>query len=244
MNNTFIFDKLSIVIPLYNEEESLEELYRKNIEVIKTLGKEYEIVFVNDASSDGSLDILKRLKKSDPNITIVSFKHNHGQTAAMDAGFKYSTGDVIVTMDADLQNDPGDIPLLLEQLDRFDVVVGWRYERQDSWLRKISSRIANSVRNKVSGETIADTGCSLKAFKRQCLENINLYNGMHRFLPTLVKLEGYTVTQVKVSHHPRLYGTSKYGVWNRVFKATYDLMVVRWMKKRYLRYKNDVELFK
>lgn len=241
--NPVNFNKLSVVIPVYNEVHNIDILYEKNAAVLRNIGKDYEIVFVNDGSRDGSLEKLKELKNKDPKVRIISFKRNHGQTAAMDAGFKYSTGDVIVTMDADLQNDPADIPLLLEQLDKYDAVIGWRHKRNDPWIKLVSSKIANWVRNKLSGETVTDTGCSLKAYKRYCLQDLKLFNGMHRFLPTLIKLEGYTVGEVKVSHHPRLYDSSKYGVWNRVFKSFIDLLAVRWMKKRYLRYKKDVEQF-
>lgn len=243
MNEIYTIKKLSLVIPVYNELHNLDALYERSIVVLKQLGKEYEFVFVNDGSTDGSLEKLKELKDKDHRVVIVSFKRNYGQTAAMDAGFKHSTGDVIVTMDADLQNDPADIHKLLEELNNYDTVVGWRHKRSDSWLRRVSSKIANTVRNKLSNETIADTGCSLKAYKRYCLENLKLFDGMHRFLPTLIKLEGYTVGEVKVGHHPRLHDQSKYGVWNRVFKSFFDLLAVRWMKKRYLRYKKDVELY-
>lgn len=244
MSEKFSLKKLSIVIPVYNELHNLDELYKRNVAVIKQIGKEYEIVFVDDGSRDGTLEKLLEIKKADDNVKIVSFAKNQGQTAAMDAGFKHATGDVIVTMDGDLQNDPVDIPVLLKELENFDTVVGWRHKRNDTFIRRVSSKIANAIRNKLSNETIADTGCSLKAYKSYCLKDLKLYEGMHRFLPTLIKLEGYTVGQVKVSHHPRLNDQSKYGVWNRVFKSFFDLLAVRWMKKRYLRYKNYVKFYK
>jgi glycosyltransferase involved in cell wall biosynthesis len=163
-------------------------------------------------------------------------KRNRGQTAAFDAGFKAARGRAIVTLDADLQNDPRDIPALLAELARHDAAVGYRSQREDDWLRRISSRLANAVRNRLSGDDIIDTGCSLKAFRTECLGDIKLFTGMHRFLPTLLRIEGRSVVQVPVNHRPRHAGTSKYGVWNRAFRALADLLAVRWMKKRRLDY--------
>ena len=154
----------------------------------------------------------------------------------MDAGFKHAVGKYVVTMDADLQNDPADIPKLLEKLNTCDMVCGWRQKRNDPWIKRISSKVANSIRNKLSNEDIKDTGCSLKAYRRECFSRIKLFNGMHRFLPTLFKMEGFSVTEVVVNHYPRKFGKSKYGVFNRAFRAFMDLLVVRWMKKRKLNY--------
>ena len=150
--------------------------------------------------------------------------------------FKSARGKVIVTMDADLQNSPEDIPLLLEKIKEYDVVCGWRHKRNDPWIKRISSRIANSVRNKLSEETITDTGCSLKAFRRECFENVKLYKGMHRFFPTLMKMEGFKVTEVKVRHYPRIHGYSKYNIRNRLMSSFLDLLAIRWMKKRHISY--------
>lgn len=233
---------LSVVLPIYNEEESIPVLLPRISAALDPLGKAYEVVCVNDGSSDGSLSLLREMAKQNPAIRIVNFKKNHGQTAAFDAGFHAAKGEVVVTMDADLQNDPADIPKLLEKMGEFDVVCGWRHKRNDPWIRLVSSRIANGVRNWLSDETITDTGCSLKAFRREDLLKLKLYNGMHRFLPTLLKMEGCRVTEVKVGHFPRQYGTSKYGIGNRLFKGLYDLVAVRWMKKRQLKYKSDVEI--
>lgn len=233
---------ISVVLPIFNEEESLPVLLPRITAALTPLNRPYEIVCVDDGSTDGSLAFLKDAARKDPRIRIVHFKRNHGQTAAFDAGFHATQGEIVVTMDADLQNDPADIPLLIEKMGEFDVVCGWRHQRNDPWIKLFSSRIANGVRNWLSEETITDTGCSLKAFHRKDLLNLKLYNGMHRFLPTLLKMEGCRVTEVKVNHFPRQYGESKYGIGNRLFKGLYDLIAVRWMKKRQLRYKQDVEI--
>ncbi len=230
---------ISIVIPLYNEVDNIEPLCRAIIGVMQD--RSYEVIIVNDGSTDGSTGKLKEWCSLRTNFHSIHFKKNAGQTAAMDAGFKYAKGKYIVTLDADMQNDPGDIPKLLEKLDAYDMVCGWRQKRNDPWIKRISSKVANSIRNKLSDEDIKDTGCSLKAYRRECLDKIKLYNGMHRFLPTLFKLEGFSVTEVIVSHYPRKFGKSKYGVFNRAFRAFLDLLVVRWMKKRKLNYevRND-----
>ena len=171
-----------------------------------------------------------------PQLRVIKLARNAGQTAALDAGFRRSHGAVVVTLDADLQNDPADIPALLSNLEGCDAVVGVRRTRRDSLVRRLSSRIANYVRNRLSDEEITDTGCSLKAYRREALERLVLYNGMHRFLPTLIKMEGFHVREVPVGHRPRKHGQSKYGIGNRLVPAFVDLLAVRWMKKRKLRY--------
>jgi glycosyltransferase involved in cell wall biosynthesis len=229
---------LSIVVPVFNEVENLETLTTKIKETMDVLHPTFwEAIFVDDGSNDGSAELLDRLRKRNPRIRPIHFIHNQGQTAAFDAGFRAARGDYVITMDADLQNDPGDISQLLAKMEPgIGAVCGVRTQRKDSFIRRVSSKLANAVRNKLSGETITDTGCSLKVFRRECLEKITLFEGMHRFFPTLVKMEGYRVSEVPVSHHPRLAGESKYGVWNRVFKSFGDLLAVRWMKRRKLRY--------
>jgi glycosyltransferase involved in cell wall biosynthesis len=228
---------ISIVIPVYNEEENIKPLIAELREVLPALGRSYEIIFVDDGSRDRSFEILQEAASQDPQIRIIRFKKNAGQTAAFDAGFKAAQGDIVVTMDADLQNDPHDIPRLVEKIGKFDVVCGWRHQRKDPWIKIVSSKIANFVRNKLSQEEIVDTGCSLKAYKRECLQKLKLFSGMHRFLPTLAKMEGCTVTQVKVNHRNRKFGTTKYTISNRMLRAFADLLAVRWMKKRHLDYK-------
>lgn len=228
--------ELSLVIPVYNEVENLRPLAEAIRKVLDPLGRFYEVVFVDDGSSDGSGALLRELRRVDARLRVLRFDRNHGQTAAFDAGFKAARGAVVVTLDADLQNDPGDIPLLLDRIGEYDAVCGWRRERRDSWSKRIGSRLANAVRNRATGEEIHDTGCSLKAFRRECLEGLTLYKGMHRFLPTLVKMRGFRVVEVPVSHHPRRAGTSKYTNLGRLFGPLFDLWAVRWMQRRQLRY--------
>jgi dolichol-phosphate mannosyltransferase len=227
---------ISIVIPVYNEQDSIKPLVSELREVLKGVNKSYEIIFVDDGSRDRSFEILKEAASHDSQIRVIRFRRNAGQTAAFDAGFRAAQGAIVITMDADLQNDPHDIPRLLEKLRGFDVVCGWRYKRKDPWIKVVSSKIANIVRNMLSQEEIVDTGCSLKAFKRESLQNMKLFNGLHRFLPTLAKMEGFTVAQVKVNHRPRRFGRTKYNIRNRMVRAFADLLAVRWMKKRHLTY--------
>lgn len=227
---------LSVVVPVFNERDNLRRLVEEIETVMAGLGRWYEIILVDDGSTDGSGEIIDGLARSRPQVRGVHFRANAGQTAAFDAGFQAAKGGLIATMDADLQNDPGDLPRLLDALGPHAAVVGYRKERNDNWLRKVSSTIANGVRNRVSGDSIRDTGCSLKLFRAGPLKKIRLYNGLHRFLPTLIRMDGGTVEELPVSHRPRLAGESKYGVWNRVFRALYDLFAVRWMKNRKLEY--------
>ncbi len=234
--------EISLVIPAHNEEESIEECVLEAAGVLDKLDMPYEILVVDDGSSDGTFDMLKAVRKDLPQLRALRFRRNRGQSAAMDAGFHHAAGDIVVTMDADLQNDPTDIPKLLEALKQWDAVCGMRVKRRDSLGKRISSRIANWVRNKLSGENIRDTGCSLKAYRRECLMKLKLFEGMHRFLPTLIRLAGYTVIEVPVNHRPRLRGRTKYNMWNRVFKSFRDLLAVRWMKRRWIRYEIEEEI--
>lgn len=234
--------ELSVVIPVYNEEENIPLLVTELTASLTAIGKRYEVIFIDDGSRDQSLDRILKACRDNPGIRVISFQENAGQTAAMDAGFRNARGDVIVTMDADLQNSPGDIPLLLEKIPEYDMVFGRRAVRNDPWIRRFSSVIANTVRNLLTQENIKDISCSLKAYKRECLQTIKLYHGMHRFLPTLFKMEGFRVVEVPVNHYPRKYGTSKYNIRNRVFRSFIDLLAVRWMKKRKLNYRiRDLE---
>ncbi|HJQ65592.1 MAG TPA: glycosyltransferase family 2 protein [Gemmatimonadales bacterium] len=233
---------VSLVIPVYNERENLAPLLD---EIRAALGeRRYEVVAVNDGSTDGSLEELKTLKAHRPELHIVSFAANAGQTAAFAAGFQAALGDVIVTLDADGQNDPADVPALLETMatSGATAVAGYRAARADSAWKRLQSRIANGVRNRLNRETIRDTGCSLKAFRADALRAVPLFTGMHRFLPTLVKMHGGTVTEVPVSHRPRRSGTTKYGMWNRVFRSLADALAVRWMQRRQLRYRVTEDL--
>jgi glycosyltransferase involved in cell wall biosynthesis len=229
---------LSVVIPVYNEEENLPPLWEELRGVLDGLRLDFEALFVDDGSRDRSAEIIRGFREADPRVRLVRLKANAGETAATDAGFKAARGRFVVVMDADLQNDPHDIPKLLAQLDRWDAATGWRVKRGegDSWLRRASSRVANRVRNRLSDETIQDSGCTFRAFRRECLRELVLYRGFHRFVPTLLKMRGYRVTEIPVNHRPRRFGRSKYGVMNRAFVAFADLLVVRWMKSRLLRY--------
>jgi glycosyltransferase involved in cell wall biosynthesis len=230
---------LSLVIPCYDEQDNLRPLVAAIRAAVDPLKLAYEIIFTDDASKDKSWEILKELAASDPRIRALRFAFNSGQSAALWAGMKAARGQYLVTLDADLQNDPKDLPKFLEPLKQFDCVCGTRVEMRgqgDNFIRVASSRIANWVRNKVSGESISDAGCCYRAFKRECIDNLKFFKGMHRFLPTLFKIEGFTVTEIAVSHNPRTAGQTHYGVWNRLFASSYDLLAVRWMKKRMFRY--------
>jgi len=227
---------VSIVAPVFNERANLRPLVDELLAVLRLFPRPFEIVLVDDGSRDGSAEEIDALAAAHPEVRGVHFRANCGQTAAFDAGFKEARGAIVVTIDSDLQNDPRDIPALLQALEGHDAAVGVRTRRRDGTLRRFSSKVANAVRNRVSGDDIIDTGCSLKAFRVDALREIKLWNGMHRFLPTLIRLEGRSVVQVPVNHRPRMSGTSKYGVWNRVFRSSADLLAVRWMKSRRLGY--------
>lgn len=227
---------ISVVIPVYNEEENLPVLIPQIAEVLEPLGKTYEMICVDDGSKDQSRHLLKKMLLEYPQIRILGFKKNCGETAAGAAGIKEARGGIVITIDADLQNDPKDIPRMLDYLNEYDMVTGWRQKREDSWVKRITSRIANRIRNSLSGEEIQDSGCTFRAYKRECLQEIKLYKGMHRFIPTLVKMEGYRVIEIPIAHHPRKFGVSKYTTWNRMWRALIDLLAVKWMKSRHIHY--------
>lgn len=230
---------LSLVIPCYNEEENLRPLLQAIRTAVEPLHLPYEIVVTDDCSKDKSWEILKELAAGDARIRVQRFAFNCGESAASWAGLKAARGQFLVTLDADLQNDPKDLPKFLEALQNYDCVCGTRVTTRgegDNFIRIASSRIANWVRNKLSGEQISDAGCTYRAFKRECITNLKFFKGMHRFLPTLFKIEGHTVTEIQVTNNPRFAGQSHYGVWNRLFASFYDLLAVRWMKKRMFRY--------
>jgi len=232
--------ELSLVIPCYNEQDNLRALLKAIHEAVDPLQLPYEVVITDDCSRDRSWEILKELAAADPRIRGQRFAFNCGESAASWAGLKAARGKYLVTLDADLQNDPKDLPKFLEALKQYDCVCGTRVKARgegDHFVRVASSRIANWVRNKLSGEQIADAGCTYRAFKRECIENLKFFKGMHRFLPTLFKIEGHTVTEIEVTNNPRFAGQSHYGVWNRLFASFYDLLAVRWMKKRMFQYR-------
>ncbi len=230
---------VSIVIPAFNEEENIPLLAAELRSALAAGGVEsYEVVLVDDGSTDATGARIREEVARDTKgrFRLLKLERNSGESAAMEAGLRRARGDFLVVMDADLQNDPKDIPKLLEPVRRgeADCACGWRRKRGegDSWFRRVQSRIANGIRNRLSGEAIHDSGCTFRAFRRECVERVKIFKGMHRFLPTLMKLEGYTVTEVEVESRPRVHGKSKYGMWNRAFAALYDLLAVRWMRKR------------
>jgi len=220
--------RLSIVVPLYNEEESIPRLHQAIVAAVDPLQIEYEMVFVNDGSKDTSFAVATSCARTDSRLRVVNFRRNYGQTAAMAAGIEHARGEIVVTMDGDLQNDPQDIGLLLEQIAQgYDIVVGWRFNRQDKLVsRKIPSRIANWLIGKVTGVPIKDNGCSLKAFRAALIKQIPLYSEMHRFIPAMASITGPRIAQIKVRHHARQFGTSKYGL-SRIYKVLLDLLVIK-----------------
>lgn len=221
---------LSIVVPLLNEEENLPLLYQELTAVLSRAGESYEIIFIDDGSTDRSLALLRDLQAQDEHLVVISFRRNFGQTAAMAAGFDFARGEVIITMDADLQNDPQDIPRLLEEIRAGnDVVTGWRYDRKDTFInRRLPSIIANKLISKTTGVNLHDYGCTLKAFRRDVIKNVKLYGEMHRFIPAIASGMGINFTEVKVNHRPRRFGSSKYGI-SRTIRVILDLMTVKFL---------------
>jgi glycosyltransferase involved in cell wall biosynthesis len=220
--------ELSVVVPLYNEEESLRPLYEAITNAVAPLGVSYEIVFVDDGSRDGTVRVADEIARGDARVCLVKFRRNYGQTPAMAAGIAQASGEVIVTMDGDLQNDPADIGALLRKIDEgYDIVVGWRFDRQDKLIsRKIPSRIANRLIATVTGVPIKDNGCSLKAYRASLIKKIPLYSEMHRFIPAMASIAGPKIAEIKVQHHARQFGQSKYGL-SRIYKVLLDLMVIK-----------------
>jgi glycosyltransferase involved in cell wall biosynthesis len=227
----------SVVIPIFNEAENLPELASKLSDIMTSLGQTWELLFVDDGSTDDGYAVAQGLQKQYPQIRLLKFDRNYGQTAATAAGIQAAAGNSIITLDADLQNDPADIPKLVRLLPGHDAVVGWRHKRQDTFVKRVSSKIANWIRNTVTQDSIRDTGCSLKVFRAEVLKKIPLFEGMHRFLPTLVRMHGGTVIEEMVNHFPRTKGVSKYSISNRLWRSGLDLFAVRWMKWRFLSYR-------
>ena len=226
--------RLSIVIPLFNEADNLEPLAAELAAALDGLDGGYEVLFVDDGSRDDSPAVLARLAAADPRLRVLRQPDNRGQSAAFAVGFRQARGELIATLDADLQNDPADLPRMLAAMEDCDVVCGVRIERHDSFVRRASSRIANGVRNRLTGESITDVGCSLRVMRARHARRVPLFEGMHRFLPTLLRLEGARIKEVPVRHRPRLRGVSKYGIHNRLWRALADLFAVRWMQRRWI----------
>ncbi len=224
--------QISLVIPVFNEEENLETLAAEIAAALE--GHEYEVVFVDDGSRDRSLEVLCVLRRADARLRVLRLGENRGQSAAFAAGFQAARGEIVVTLDADLQNDPADIPLLLAELEGCDLVSGVRARRHDTWTRRIASRIANRVRSAVVHDGVTDVGCSLKAYRTELVKRLKMFDGMHRFLPALVRLQGARIREVEVRHRPRRHGESKYTVGNRLFRTIRDLFAVRWMQSRWI----------
>jgi glycosyltransferase involved in cell wall biosynthesis len=219
---------ISVVVPLYNEEGNVKELHRKIKEACNKLGRSYEIIFVDDGSKDATVENCQALSP----LVLVEQRKNYGQTAAFDAGFKTAQGEIIITMDGDLQNDPSDIEKLLKKMDDgYDVVSGWRWQRKDSLSKHLSSRAANILRKILIHDNIHDSGCSLKVYRAQALKEVDLFGEMHRFIPAILELDGWKVGEVKVSHHPRVAGVTKYN-WKRGVKGIVDMISV-WFWRKY-----------
>lgn len=225
---------LSIVAPAFNEAENLPQLIDESVKAGEAMGKGFEIIIANDDSDDDTPAVLEKLMNDVPQLRVLDMKKRSGQTAALEATLRSACGKYIATLDADLQNDPADIPLLVEILeaDQADYVNGWRRNRQDKGWRRLVSKYGNGFRNYVTRETIRDSGCGLKVFRRECVEHIKLFNGGHRFFATLVRMGGYRVTEVQVNHRPRTAGVAKYGFFDRFFKVIRDAFAVRWMQDK------------
>lgn len=223
---------LSLVVPIYNEYESIPRLVEAITQVMSGLDFSYEVVCVDDGSVDGSADLLRELASQNEHLSVLLLRRNYGQTAAMAAGFDYARGEIIITLDGDLQNDPVDIPRLMEKLDEgYDLVSGWRKHRQDNQItRLLPSKIANWIIGKVTGVSLHDYGCSLKAYRAEVVRDMNLYGELHRFLPALASIEGARITEIPVNHHARQFGKSKYGL-GRTFRVIMDLLTVYFMKR-------------
>jgi len=230
--------RLSIVVPIKDEEDNIRPVVEACRAGLGDLYAHSEILFVDDGSTDGSLARMQELAKEDPVVRWLSFERNCGQSAALDAGFKAARGELVAMIDGDLQNDPSDLPKMVELVEAgdCDCVCGIRQKRRDSFVRKISSKIGNGTRNWLTHETIKDVGCSIRVMRRELLARIKMFKGMHRFLPTLLRLEGARIEEIPVKHHPRTRGKTKYGVLNRLFVGLRDIFAVRWMQDRHVGY--------
>ncbi len=234
--------KYSVVIPLKNEEENILDLINELEPVMVKVNQPWELICVDDGSTDNTRDILNDLSGKKPYLRTLFFDKNYGQSSAFDAGFRFAKGEIIITLDGDRQNDPTDIPKLLELIESCDMVCGQRKKRKDPWSKKIISKLANAVRSRFCHDGVSDTGCSLKAYRRSCFEKIKMFHGMHRFLPALFLMEGFTIKEVPVNHRERVKGKTKYNFFNRSFNTVSDMFAVRWMNNRRLHYKIEKEL--
>jgi dolichol-phosphate mannosyltransferase len=229
--------KFSLVVPAYNEEENLPVLLKEISDILPQLAGATEIILVNDGSTDRTLDVMMELKAKYDRVRVLSLDKNYGLSAALDAGFRQARGEIVVSLDSDLQNDPADIPKLINKIPEYDVVIGIRTRRNDPFMKRISSRIANGIRDFFLNEKWQDTGCTLKAYQRTYLEKVKLFTGLHRFLPTLLLMEQARILEIEVNHRKRIHGKSKYYLWNRLTGPLRDLFAVRWMKQRHFSYR-------
>jgi glycosyltransferase involved in cell wall biosynthesis len=235
MNNNVLYPQLSIIIPVKDEEESIARLADEVGTVMRTTPWSWECLWIDDGSTDNTLQELQRINKSDSHHQFIVLPCNYGQSAALSVGFSHARAEILVTLDGDGQNDPAEIPTMVKQLldHDADMVNGWRQKRKDNWIRRASSRIANSFRNWATNEQVRDVGCSLRALRRRCVQDIPVFKGMHRFLPTMVRMRGCTkIVEMPVHHRPRKYGLTKYGIHNRLWVGLMDTFAVRWMQAR------------
>lgn len=233
---------VSVVVPFYNEEDNVDPLLGRIETIFETLPDyDYECLFVNDGSVDGTRARIDAAKERNPRVRPIHLASNRGQSAALVAGMRRAKGEYILTLDGDLQNDPCDFPKMLELLKDYDCVCGYRQNRQDTWVRKVSSKVANAVRKRILDDGIRDAGCGSKGFRRVCVDHIVPFNGVHRFFAVMVRNAGLTLTECPVTHHPRAHGVSKYGIHNRLWRGMYDLIGVGWLKKRYVTYRVEGE---
>ena len=223
---------ISVVVPFYNEEDNVEPLYERLSSALGRLDRDYRLIFVDDGSTDGTLANMMKARKRDEKVNIIKFRKNFGQSAALKAGFDHASGDIVISMDGDLQNDPEDIPKLIEKLESedYDVVCGWRADRKDPLLKKAFSRLANLIRRNITSEFIHDSGCTFRAYRNGCAKSLELYGETHRYIPAMLLWRGYRIGEVKVKHNPRKYGKTKYG-WRRLFKGFLDLIVITFWQK-------------
>ncbi len=230
---------LTVVVPVFNERDNLDALVHRLSDALAGLQRSWQLLIVDDGSTDGSGELLDNLARDRSWLRVLHFEANCGQSAALDAGFRHSTGELVAILDADLQTYPEDLPGMIDELEAsgVDAVVGIRARRRDTWWRRFSSRFANGVRNWLTREDITDTGCPIKVFRGDAVRSLALFDGMHRFVPTLMKMHGFTVRQRPVRHTRRVAGTSKYGTWDRAFRGLRDALAVRWMQERLLRWR-------
>lgn len=229
--------KYSVVIPLKNEEDNIKDLIEELEPVMTEMKKEWELICIDDGSTDRTPDVLKRIAKNKNYLNILTFNKNYGQSSAFDAGFKTARGEYVITLDGDRQNDPKDIPLLLQLIDDADLVCGIRVKRKDTLFKRIISRLANTLRSRLCKDGVKDTGCSLKVYRSTCLKQIKMFEGMHRFLPALFTIEGFRIKETPVNHRERTRGKTKYNLFNRSFNTLSDMLAVVWMRKRHLKYR-------